>query len=267
MAKIEDQRILVFCNEDNNLKQAIIDAAFMALKLEKEVCLFGCYVSEKGKERLRKKIDRYSQVLVEEIPELELTTLLLKGKLKNLVKELGEKFNTIMLISGGKMSNSFLSAFYRSGFPYYFARKGKPAEETFRKIIIPVDFRNSTKDSILWGSYLGRFNNSEITLHKANDKDSELSVKVNEALSSSTKLYSKFSFPYRTIEGQTGSWRIHKEALKKAGEYDLFIFSGSLNVTLPDKILGVFEKRIVNRSLETPVLLINPQVEMYVICS
>jgi hypothetical protein len=47
----------------------------------------------------------------------------------------------------------------------------------------------------------------------------------------------------------------------------LVIFTGSLNVTLADRIIGTFEMRMIKKSKNTPVLLINPQKEMYVLCS
>jgi hypothetical protein len=267
MSKIEDQRILIFCNEKINIKQTIVDAAFLALKLEKEVCFFACYNNCKEKEQLMKETTSLASILKKDIPQLPVSTLVLKGKLYKLVKELGEKYNSIMLCSGGKVSNSYLKAFYNSGFPFYFSREGRTADKAFKNIIIPVDFRNGTKDSVLWGSYLGRFNNSEITLFKAKDNDKDLSEKVGEGIESAVKLYNKFSFPFKVAESNSSSWKIHSKAMNLADEFDLLIFTGSFNVTLPDKVLGPFEKRIVNKLKSTPALLINPQAEMYVICS
>ncbi|MBP7506603.1 MAG: hypothetical protein KA807_02170 [Prolixibacteraceae bacterium] len=267
MSKIEDQRILIFCNEKKNIKQTIIDAAFLALKLEKEVCFFACYNNEKGKEQLQKETSSYATILKKDIPQLPVSTLVLKGKLYKLVRELGEKYNTIMLCSGGEVSNSYLKAFYNSGFPFYFSREGRSIDKAFKRIIIPVDFRSGTKDSVLWGSYLGRFNGSEITLFKAKDNDNDLSEKVEDGIASALKLYNKFSFSYKVTESNVSSWKIHLKAMELSDEYDLLIFTGSFNVILPDWIMGPFEKRIVNKLKATPVLLINPQSEMYVICS
>lgn len=267
MSKIEDQRILIFCNENKNIKQTIVDAAFLALKLEKEVCFFACYEKEKEKEQFSRETTSLASILKKDIPQLPVSTLVLKGKLHKLVKELGEKYNTIMLCSGGKVSNSYLKAFYNSGFPFYFSAEGRSVDKAFKKIIIPIDFRNGTKDSVLWGSYLGRFNGSEITLIKAKDNDNDLLEKVEGGIASAVKLYKKFSFPFKVTDSNVSSWKIHSKAMELSNEYDLLIFTGSFNVTLPDKILGPFEKRIVNKTKATPVLLINPQAEMYVICS
>jgi hypothetical protein len=267
MAKIEDQRILVWCNRDENLQQTIIDAVYFALKLEKEICLFAHFKTEKEKRILQNRISTYADVVKKDIPQLSVTILLLKGKLHRLIRDLGEKYNTVMLCFGGNLNNRLLKAFYKSGFPFYFSRGSDQHENKFRKIIIPVDFRNNTKEATLWGSYLGRFNQSEIVLLKATDKDPDLKQKVDTIIAFVKKFYNQFLFNYWINEGVKNSWGIHLEAVSKSIDYNLLIFTGSLNVTLADQIIGPFEKRVIKKSISTPVLLINPQKEMYVLCT
>jgi hypothetical protein len=266
MAKIDDQRILVWCNSDENLQQTIIDAVYFALKLEKEVCLFAHYKTEKEKTKLLSRITAFANIVKKDIPQLNVTTLLLTGNLVNLIRDLGEKYNTIMLCFGGNLSYQLLKAFYKSGFPFYFSRKKNQAGGKFKKIIIPIDFRNNTKDATLWGSYFGRFNQSEIVLLKASDKDPELKQKVDSIIAFVKKFYNQFIFNYWVNNSEKNSWAIHLEAVNKSVDYDLLIFTGSLNVSLADQIIGPFEKRMIKKSL-TPVLLINPQKEMFVLCT
>jgi hypothetical protein len=266
MAKIEDQRILVWCNSDENLQQTIIDAVYFALKLEKEVCLFAHYKTEKEKTKLLSRISTFANVVKKDIPQLNVTTLLLAGNLDHLIRDLGEKYNTIMLCFGGKLTNQLLKAFYKSGFPFYFSKTTGHAERKFKKIIIPIDFRNNTKDATLWGSYLGRFNQSEITLLKANEKDTDQKQKVDSIVAFVKKFYNQFIYNYWLVDGDKNSWGIHNEAVTKSIDYDLLIFTGSLNVSLADQIIGPFEKRMIKKSV-TPVLLINPQKEMFVLCT
>jgi hypothetical protein len=266
MAKIEDQRILVWCGSDENLQQTIVDAVYFALKLEKEVCLFASYTRDSEKNILENKVAVYSKVISKDIPVLKISTLVLKGELSKLMKELGETYNAILFCHGGKMTNQLLNAFYHSGFPFYFSKGSNNDENKFKKIIIPIDFRNSTKDSTLWGSYLGRFNNSEIFLLKAKEKDSDQKQQVDSIVAFVKKFYSQFFFNYWVTPGEKNSWGIHKEAIDKGAEYDLVIFTGSLYVTFADRLIGPFEKRLVNRS-STPVLLINPQIDLFVLCT
>jgi hypothetical protein len=264
MAKIEDQRILIWCNNEENIQQTIVDAVYLALKLEKDICLFANYIDDNEKNRLAQKASVYANIIQNDIPSLSVTTLFLKGELFSLMKELGETYNAILFCQGGKMTNQLLKAFYHSGFPFYFSRKN--SENKFKKIIIPVDFRNSTKDATLWGSYLGRFNNSEIVLLKAKENDSDQKQQVDSIIAFVKRFYNQFFFNFWVHEGEKNSWGIHKEAMTKTSEFDLVIFTGSLNVTLADQLIGPFEKRLVNQS-EIPVLLINPQMDLFVLCS
>jgi hypothetical protein len=264
MAKIEDQRILIWCNNEENIQQTIVDAVYLALKLEKDICLFANYTNADERDRLAQKASVFANVIQNDIPSLKVSTLFLKGELYRLMKELGETYNAILFCTGGKMTGQLLKAFYHSGFPFYFSRK--KGDNKFKKIIIPVDFRNSTKDATLWGSYLGRFNNSEITLLKAKEKDQDQKQQVDSIIAFVKKFYGQFFFNFWVKEGEKNSWNIHKESIEKASVYDLVIFTGSLNVTLADQLIGPFEKRLVNQS-EVPVLLINPQMDLFVLCN
>lgn len=267
MAKIEDQRILVWCNYTLNLKNSILDAVYLAIKLEKEVCLFCNYTFEKDKQVFYNRIGAYAKTIKKDIPDIDVSTLLLKGKLAQLMPELGEKYNAILLVSNRKFNRTLLKAFYRSNFPFFFPMNIKVNSSKFKKIIIPIDFRNNTKDSTLWGSYLGRFNQSEIVLHSANDpQDSEYRNNVNDIVAFVKKFYGQFFYNFWFQQGKSESRKIHIETINLSADFDLCIFTGSLKVSAIDWIIGPFEKRIV-KTTKTPVLVINPQKEMYVLCN
>ncbi|MCF8357999.1 MAG: hypothetical protein K9H26_04520 [Prolixibacteraceae bacterium] len=267
MAKIEDQRIAVWCNPNKNLLNVLLDAVYIALRFEKEVCLFANFTSAKSKKILEKKISTLSKTIKQDIPQVEVSTLMLKGPLYKQVADMGEKYNIILFCTGEKVTRNLLKAFYQSGFPFYFSQPKPTGENHFKKIVIPVDFRNSTKDALLWGSYFGRFNHSEIEISYANDKDVEAKKKVDNNIAFLKKFYSQFFFNFWIRKSNTNSWKIHKTIALNSPDYDLLIFTGSLNVSLIDRITGPFEKRIINRCSPIPVLLINPQKEMYVLCN
>ena len=267
MTRIEDQRILVWCNQEKYLKETILDAVYLALKLEREICLFGQYESEKEQRKLTNRVQVYARIIKADIPHLSVSTLLLKGTLPQIIPELGKTYNAILFCCSGKMNSTLLKAFHLSGFPFYFRKKSTTPVQRFKKVVIPIDFRNSTKDATLWGSYFGRFNQSEITLKIAHDsKDKEMRNKVEKNVAFVRKFYDQFSFPFKFENGKSGSWGIHLETMKNSNNFDLLIFPGSLNITLLDRIWGPFEKRIVNHS-KISILLCNPQKEMYILCN
>ncbi|MDA3927876.1 MAG: hypothetical protein PF541_02895 [Prolixibacteraceae bacterium] len=267
MAQIEDQRILVWCNCSENIKSSIIDAVYLAIKLNKELCLFANYISEKDKNKFKKTVSVYAETIKKDIPNLDVSVLVLKGELHELVNDLGEKYNSILLCCNGKLNKKKLKAFYRSNFPFLFSKALNHNQSKFKKIIIPIDFRNNTKDATLWGSYLGRFNQSEIILKKANDiKGHDLNEKVNNIVAFVKKFYGQFFFNFWFEIGKSGSWGIHKETAFESKDFDLHIFTGSIKISFLDRIIGPFESRIINQS-KTPTLLINPQKDMFVLCN
>lgn len=267
MSQIEDQRIVVWCKHDTMLQTVLLDAVHLAIQLEKELCLFGNYQNRKQKKILEQRISNYASVIKKDLPQLDISSLLLEGRLPNLVKELGEKYNTILLCSGTLFNRELLKAFYRSGFPFFFSKQHNTAGHRFKKVMIPIDFRNSTKDATLWGSYMGRFNQSDISLYVANDmKAPEQQQRVDRIVAFVQRFYSQFGFGFRFEKGSKNSWGIHREALERTRPDELLIFTGSLNVSLPDHLIGPFEKRIVKKATSA-VLLINPQQELFVLCN
>lgn len=266
MAKIEDQRILVWCNSISNLKHTIIDAAYLAAKLEKELCLFACYNNPKQKKTYNSRTKLLAQITQAEMPSINVSSLTIKGKLKNLVPILAKEYNTILLCFGCKVNRGIIKAFYRAQFPFFFSKEHQIETKLFKKVIVPVDFRESTKNAALWGSYLGRFNESKICLFCANDKsDNTLKAKVQQSAKSILKLFDQLNLTYQITTGKKGSWGIHSEVLYHSNTFDLLIFTGSYNVSFFDQLIGPFEKRLTNKST-IPVIIVNPQKEMHVLC-
>lgn len=267
MARIQNQRILVWCNEDEHLKNAIFDAVFFSLKLETELCFFANFRSKPEEILFHERVNQYANVVKTDVPELSVSTLLLKGKLQNLMNVLSDQYGAILLFCGNNFRGELVNAFYKSGFPFFFSKKGENVRPKFLNVLIPIDSRSSTKESVLWGSYAGRFFNSDITLLKANETDTDQRNKVEKITAFVRRLYGQFLFSFRFENGQSNSWGIHKEAMKLANNFDLVIFTGSYNVSIVDKVIGTFEKQLINLGGETSILLINPQVELCVLCN
>jgi hypothetical protein len=266
MARIENQRLLVWCNTEEHLKATVFDAVVFALKLELEICFFANAHSEKEKTLLQQRIQLYAELVKKDIPALSVSTLLLEGKLVNLMPELVAKYNSVLLFCGNKMTSYLMKAFYQSGFPFFFSKKENTLAPAFKHVLIPIDYRKTSKEAALWGSYTGRFLNADITLLKAHETDAEQKNKVDTHAAFVKRLYGQFLFTFRIEQGKSNSWGIHQEASKMAEEFDLLIFAGSSNVSVLDQLLEPFEKRLVNSSLKTPILLLNPQKELCILC-
>lgn len=256
---------MVWCKQTHNLNTIIMDALRLASIFDLEVCLFGCYHNKKKHKKLQHIIQLYSSLISKNVPSAKLSVLILEGRLQNLVQTLGDEYDTLLFCAGSKMNNEIWNAFYKAQFPFYFSAKGaSSAQKNFEKVSVPVDFRKSTQDALLWSSYFARFHQSKITLHVANDSSNYREAQqTNANLESALKLYQTFGYSPTIKNSTNSSYRIHSEAQKVL--CDLLIFSASSNITLPDKIFGTFEKKIINRKKRN-VLLTNPKKEMYVMC-
>ncbi|MCF8362737.1 MAG: hypothetical protein K9G70_08970 [Prolixibacteraceae bacterium] len=262
----KDQKIIVWCNTSHHLKNAILDAIYLASVFNKDLCLFANYKNTKEKKQLDARVQNYASFIHQNMPSLSFSTLLLEGKLKDLIFSLGSNYDGIILCCGSKLNNKLLQAFYKSQFPFLVSseyisdlRNGK-----FKTITVPVDFRESTKDALIWSSYFARFNGSSIQLLVANDQsEPQQDSKVKSNLNSAVNLFEKINYMPEINNSNKSSWRIHKEAFIKHS--DLVVFSGSYYITVFDKLIGSFEKRLINKHT-TPVLLTNPRIENYVLC-
>lgn len=242
-----------------------MDALCLASIFDLEVCLFACYLNKKEQKKLQQSIQLYSSLITKNVPSAKLSMLMLEGRLQHLVQTLGDKYDTLLFCAGSKMNNEIWRAFYKARFPFFFSAKGdSSAQKSFEKVLVPIDFRKSTQDAILWSSYFARFHQSKISLHIANDSSNYREAEqTNSNLESALRLYQTFGYAPTIKNSTNSSYRIHSEAQKTP--CDLLIFSASSNITLPDQIFGTFEKKIINRGKRN-VLLTNPKKEMYVMC-
>ncbi len=128
--------------------------------------------------------------------------------------------------------------------------------------------RKENKDLALWGSYMGRFNNSEILTLAANDKDKTNKKQVSLNILSIKKLLHKLNIQHSIFKGKKNSFGIQYEALDIAKKQylDLLIILGSTTITFADKIIGLPEKKILKKAGDIPVMIINPQRDMYIMC-
>jgi nucleotide-binding universal stress UspA family protein len=262
----KDQKIIVWCNTSHQLKNAILDAIYLASVFKKDLCLFANYKNQKEKNKLEERIQGYASFIHEKMPSLKFSTLLTEGKLKNLIFSLGSDYNCIVLCCGSRVSNKLLQAFYKAQFPFFFSSETVSdfTNGKFKDLCIPVDFRESTKDALIWSSYFARFNGSFIQLLTANEQtDPQQNNKVESNINAALKLFEKINYTPKIVHSKKSSWNIHNEAFKQ--KTDLVVFSGSYYVTFFDRLIGSFEKRLINKH-NVPVLLTNPRIENYILC-
>jgi hypothetical protein len=138
----------------------------------------------------------------------------------------------------------------------------------FKKLILPIDLRKENAESALWCSYFGRFNSAGIVVVAANDKDKDEQKQVNVNVAVSKKLFQKFKITYKIFRGTKSSLQNSFEALELAlsSGSDLLVILGSSVITPLDLLIGLPERKIINRAGKLPVLVVNPRKDNYILC-
>jgi hypothetical protein len=167
------------------------------------------------KEKLQQRTAFYANFVKKDIPSLPVFGTFTRREIEQFSKRPGREIQHYLYTATAELWITACSKHSTAlVFHSILARKKTSKGNQFSKVLIPVDFRNSSKDSALWGSYLGRFCNAEIKLLVASEKNTEDRALVASNTESISRLFTQFSFPWSSDFGKSSSWGIHKEAVK-----------------------------------------------------
>jgi glutaredoxin len=270
MEEVKQQKIAVLLSLTETDKNLIMCGIRIANIFSKELCL--CYnLSKKEKDRkdeLKEKLNSYINPIKNELPGIEISTLLTSGKLTYLPEKLADDYEVILMIAAASEFSKYAKSLSESSVPFLFINENEEQLSRFKKLILPVDLRKENSDSVLWCSYFGRFNSSKIIVVAANDKgkSEQKQVMVNVALAK--KLFLKLKIDHKIFRGIKSSLNNSFEALDLAitSESDLLVILGSSAITPIDLLIGLPEKKIVKRAGKLPVLIINTKKDNYILC-
>jgi hypothetical protein len=135
-------------------------------------------------------------------------------------------------------------------------------------VLVPLDYRKATKDTALWASFLGRLNKALVQIVYAHEKDMEQANLIIKNLNFFKRFLSNLKVKHQAVEGKTSSWGIFSETLKSASQLggDVMIIAGSASISLLDIIIGLPEKKVISKSGDLPILIINPRREICMVC-
>ena len=270
MAEVKQQKIIVLLSLTPTDKNLILNGIRIATIFRKELCL--CYNysknEKKQKEEFKEKLTAYLHPVKNELPGLKVSTLLLSEHLTNLPEKLADDLEAILIIAEGSEFSKYSKSVTESPVAFLFVNEKAAQFSEFKKLILPIDIRKENAESALWCSYFGRFNSSGIIVGAANDKNKDEQKQVAMNVAVCKKLFQKFKIEHKIFRGNKSSLKNSFEALELAlsSESDLLVILGSTVITPIDLLIGLPEKKIINRAGNLPVLVINPRKDNYILC-
>lgn len=268
MKKISEQKVVVLCDFSGAMNGTILHGICLAAFLKKELCLLSFVVPGENKLAMHDRLRERARLVKQETGGMEVSTLVLKGVLEYNAKRLVDKYDAIILVLNKQKLPGKLRALQESPIPYLFVAGTDQDLRSYKKVLLPVDLRKKMKETSLWASYLGRFNQSIVHILGAGKTQAENLQAVKKNLLFIHKFLSDLNVPNIVEEGKSGIWRVQFEALRKAknGQCDVLIILGSKNISPLDLLVGLPEKKIIKRSGEIPVICVNPTKDMNVLC-
>ena len=131
------------------------------------------------------------------------------------------------------------------------------------KVLVPITFLEEEYEKAQFASAFGRFYGSQVLLLQANDYGS----KAGRTVEKIRALLDKFQVACRVERARGDSYRVEREAVRRAGDedYGLVLLSASRDYGLDDLLFGPKERHLLRRSA-VPILLINPRGDLYALC-
>lgn len=268
MAEKKEQKVVVLTENSPSDHNLILHGLKLAAIFGKELCFASLLPDGGDPEPFEQSNSNYMKVVRDRIPALRLSSVLLAGNPENYMDELADDYEAILVVTRISRYKALSKILRESPIPMLFIDENQTEIGDYKQVVLPIDVRKESKDAILWSSYFARFNQSTVRVVSAADKAKENALSVAGNLLSLKNLFGKFNLRADYIKGEKGSLQIQFEALDVArhSNSDLLIILGSSYISVFDWLLGLPEKKILNRANGLPVLVINPRKDMYILC-
>jgi len=224
---------------------------------------------KKKYKEIKQGLQNYTEPIKKEAVGVIVSTLMMSEKKAYLAEKLADDLDAILILAPAVAFKRHSKSLSESPVPYLFIHpEGATKNVEFKKLIVPVDLRKESSEGALWASYFGRFNNSAVAVVAAKDKYAEDKKKVTKNVLLFKKFFQKFNINHKIYKGTKTSLGNAFEALDlaKSSKSDLLIILGSSTITPLDKLIGLPERKIIEKAKELPVLVINPRKDNYILC-
>lgn len=268
MANLSEQKVVVVCDFSERMKDVIVHGVRMADILKKELCLLSIWKDKVQKSQVQEKIIQTIRRLKSNLPNMQISSLLLQYSLVDNMEKLAEDYNAVLVVLHQADLKSGLKAFRESSIAFLFVKGDLPQFLNYANVLVPVDYRKASKETALWASYLGRFNHSLVHLVYASETDPDQAGKLKHNLNFIKRFLTSLKVTHHFIAGKTTSWGIFNETLTNASSWngDVMVFAGSTYISLIDLIIGLPEEKIIRKAGDLPILIINPRKDNCVLC-
>ncbi len=267
MSKQNIQKIGVMVDFSINDNILITSGLKISSSFNTELCLIYYPGNKIPDSDAEQKLEQALQKLNKQVPGIQASYLIPNGSKHEIAALLADDYEIILVIVNIEHYRYYSAAVTHSPIPFLFINTHQ-INTSFKSIVLPVDLRKGISDAAMWGSYFGRYINSEITVIAANQNGKTEQKEVDKNVIRIKKLMHKFNIKHKIYRGTKSSLRNPFEALSFAisSKSDMLILLGSSTITLADLVIGLPEQKIIKNAGNLSVLLVNSRLDNYILC-
>lgn len=277
--EIKDQFIIAYLPDLENT-QAIINSAISFAKMLKKGLIL-LYISDKAYNCIStSEAEIILKDLNSKIEGIDFHSYCaIEGKTKEILYEVPNFLSGVLLVSSANETkntknklasnpNTMLKNLYTSRIAYFLVPQNFSSTLSFEKVVLTINNLRESKEKVLWGSYFGRFANSEVIVYYHNYKDEFYRHQLYFNIKFVMKMFDNFKIKYELHLSPDSKTFVDYQALDYAKEVgaDLIICQTTKNKSWFEEIFNLKEKKVINNSQNIPVLFVNPREDLFILC-
>ncbi|MCU4176021.1 hypothetical protein [Carboxylicivirga sp. N1Y90] len=269
--------VLVLVRRNDNDDLVIEQGLALSEALNQNIAIIAIIPDQSSQEASDAIVD-YLQDLKDQLrlkTRSSITTIVKQGRIMPVLSSLSDELEAASIVM--EMPQESKLKFYKDvqlmkqsrqfKMPFLMVRPNTKAPN-YNTIYIPISFRKEEKEKFIWASYFGRFNNSDIVLIPAHEKDVTARNIIKNHLLFAQNLLTKLNLSYKIIPGCYNSLSIAREAteLAAANKNGIVLICSTKHYGPDQEIVGPPELKAIKNREQVPVLCINPRKDLYVLC-
>lgn len=265
-----EQKIFVWCDFTETMDDAVLHGSVIAKTLKKGLCLLHNLDPKhhENKEMAEARLCGIAEKAAHLLPNNTVKYIVLDLGIIKALSNLADLYECLALVAHKTTAPKLLSYLQYASFPFLFVSAKSNIDKLYRRVVVPVGYMKKSKDLALWASYLGRHNGATVDFFVAEEGSTADNINVKKNVASIAQLYDRLKFPFRIIESHSPTWKLQRAALYHALglKSGMLIIAVSFNTTFLDSMLGLTERKVIEKSGELSVMCVNSRREFYTYC-
>ncbi len=219
----------------------------------------------------KKELERI-QTEIKNTHNIDCQTIIEQGCTCEEINSTAEKLSVAIIVLGIHQSNQLqyltpknaIKIIKKSRIPFLCVQENTTVENSYDKIILPLNFLKEAKEKVSWAAYFGKLNSAEINILLPVKTDEY----INNNLIFAKKFFKQFGVNFSIKhEGKT-AFHIDSQAIKYSSKNGkpMVIIINKKKMSLLDYIFGPSEKKFIGNKYNIPVLSLNPRDDLFVPC-